>query len=105
MAPPFATPADCLGALGWARGLALGAHRFETPDDDAERMIHARPALAVWGEADRTLQAEHCLPLFTALFPAAPVHRLAGTGHYCHEDAPDEIARLIAGFIRQTRPA
>jgi cis-3-alkyl-4-acyloxetan-2-one decarboxylase len=99
---PFATPADCLGAIGWSKGFATGMHQFETPDAAADRAIRSRPALAIWGDADRTLHAEHFLPLFTQLFPAAPVHRLAGVGHYCLEDAPDEIGRLIAEFIRQT---
>ena len=99
---PFANPADCLGAIGWAKGFATGAHRFETPDSAADHAIRAKPALAIWGEADRTLHAEHFLPLFTALFPAAPVHRLAGVGHYSLEDAPDVVAALITEFIRQS---
>lgn len=99
---PFASPADCLGAIGWAKGFATGAHRFETPDAAADRAIRSRPAIAIWGEADRTLHAEHFLPLFTQIFPSAPVRRLAGVGHYCLEDAPDEIGRLVADFIRQT---
>ena len=99
---PFVSPANCLGAIGWAKGFATGAHRFEEPDAAADRSIRASPALAIWGEADRTLHAEHFLPLFTQLFPTAPVHRLAGVGHYCLEDTPDEIGRLIAEFIRQT---
>lgn len=99
---PFARPADCLGAIGWAKGFATGAHRFETPDAAADRAIRARPALAIWGEADHTLHAGHFLPLFTQLFPAAPVYRLAGVGHYCLEDSPDEVAALVTEFIRQT---
>lgn len=101
-AAPFVSPADCLGAIGWAKGFASGAHRFETPDAAADRAIRAKPALAIWGEADRTLGAEHFLPLFRALFPAAPVERLAGVGHYCLEDASEPIARLISDFIRRT---
>jgi len=99
---PFASPADCRGAIGWARGFVAGAHRFETPDAAADRAIRAKPALAIWGEADRTLHAEHFLPLFAQLFPTAPVHRLTGVGHYCIEDAPDVVAALIASFVRQT---
>jgi len=98
----FANPADCLGAIGWAKGFATGMHRFETPGAAAGLAIRAKPALAIWGTADRTLQAEHFLPLFSELFPAAPIHRLAGVGHYCLEDAPDEIAALILQFLRQT---
>ena len=99
---PFADSAECLGAIGWAKGFAIGAHRFETPDAAAIRSIRTKPALAIWGEADRTLHAEHFLPLFTQLFPTAPVHRLAGVGHYSIEDAPDEVGWLITEFIRQT---
>jgi pimeloyl-ACP methyl ester carboxylesterase len=97
----FNSPADCIGAIGWAKGFAIGAHRFETPNAAAEREIRTKPALAIWGEADRTLGAEHFLPLFTALFPTAPVHRLAGAGHYSLEDAPLEIATLVAQFIQK----
>lgn len=98
----FTSPADCLGASGWAKGYATGAHQFEVPDAAAASAIRAKPALAIWGEADRTLHAEHFLPLFTELFPNAPIHRLAGVGHYCLEDAPDEVGRLIADFIQRS---
>src|SRR5579862_7334887 len=52
---------------------AMNAHRFETPDAAAERLIRGKPALAIWGEADHTLRPEHFLPLFSAIFPAAPI--------------------------------
>jgi pimeloyl-ACP methyl ester carboxylesterase len=99
-AAPFATPAECLGAIGWAKGFANAAHRFEQPDAAAD--IRRKPALAIWGEADRTLHAEHFLPLFAAIFPTAPIARLAGVGHYCLEDAPSAITTLIAEFLHQT---
>ena len=98
----FATPADCAGAIGWAKGVATGAHRFEMPDAAARRAIAAKPAMAIWGMADRTLHAEHFLPLFSALFPDGRVHRLPGVGHYSLEDAPDAIADRIATFLAQT---
>jgi len=98
----FASPADCAGAIGWAKGFAIGAHRFETPDAAARQAIQSRPALAIWGMADRTLHAAHLLPLFSELFPRAPVHKLAGVGHYSLEDAPEAIAGHIAAFLQQT---
>jgi cis-3-alkyl-4-acyloxetan-2-one decarboxylase len=101
-AAPFATPAECLGAIGWAKGFATNAHNFATPDPAADRIIRGRPALAIWGEADRTLQAEHFLPLFSSLFPTAPIKTLTGVGHYCLEDSPETIAGLITEFLRQT---
>lgn len=30
----------------------------------------------------------------------APVHRLAGVGHYSFEDAPQAITGLIAAFLK-----
>ncbi len=99
---PFATKADCLGALGWANGFPMGAHRFEAPDHEANRIIRSKPALAIWGEADRTLHAEHFLPLFSSIFPSARIERLAGIGHYCFEDAPERVSGLIADFLRRS---
>ncbi len=96
----FAAPTDCIGAGGWAKGFPIGAHRFEVPDTAALEAIRSTPALAIWGDADRTLAAEHFLPLFSELFPLAPIHRLTGVGHYCLEDAPQEIATLIAAFLK-----
>lgn len=98
----FATPADCAGAIGWAKGFAIGAHRFETPDEPARRAIASRPALALWGMADRTLHAQHFLPLFSEIFPRAPIHRLPTAGHYSLEDAPEEIAARVGLFLQQT---
>lgn len=98
----FATPADCAGAIGWAKGFATGVHRFELPDPAAYRAITAKPALAIWGMADRTLHAEHFLPLFSEVFSHAPVERLAGVGHYAFEDAPAAITERIASFLAAT---
>jgi haloalkane dehalogenase len=101
-AAPFGSPSECLGAIGWAKGFPAGAHRFEVPDGATEQAIRAKPALAIWGDDDRTLRAEHFLPLFKAIFPDAPVKRLAGAGHYSLEDAPDVIAAEVTDFLRQT---
>ena len=99
---PFETPEDCLGAIGWAKGFAEGTHRFEVGDTMTVRALANKPALAIWGMADRTLQSEHFLPLFEEAFPNGAIHRLEGVGHYCHEDAPEEIALLIEEFLQGT---
>lgn len=96
---PFATPGECLGAIGWAKGFAIGAHRFDEPDDAVKATLAEKPALAIWGMADRTLQAEHFLPLFHAVFPRGRVERLDGVGHYCLEDVPTRIAAIVREFI------
>ena len=96
---PFPTPAFAVGAIGWAKGYATGAHRFETPDAATKAELAKKPALAIWGEADRTLHAQHFLPLFSQAFPKGHVHRLPGVGHYSPEDAPEEVAQLVAEFV------
>ena len=97
---PFPTPTHAAGAIGWAKGFATGAHQFPNPDPAAKANIQAKPALAIWGEQDRTLHAKHFLPLFRQLFPNAPVHLLPGAAHYSPEDAPDEIAQLVVDFLK-----
>ncbi len=96
---PFPTPAHAAGAIGWAKGFATGAHEFETADGATKAELAMKPALAIWGEADRTLHAEHFLPLFSQAFPNGQLHRLPGAGHYSPEDAPEEVARLVAEFV------
>ncbi len=99
---PFETPEACLGAIGWAKGFAEGAHQFETPDDVTVKTLSQKPALAIWGMADQTLQAEHFLPLFTEAFPDGTTYHLENVGHYCHEDEPEKIMKLITKFLKDT---
>jgi pimeloyl-ACP methyl ester carboxylesterase len=96
---PFKAPEYCRGAIGWAKGFAEGAHRFEPVDAPTAKALSRKPALAIWGMADQTLQPEHFIPLFSEAFPNGTTHRLDGVGHYCHEDAPEEVAKLIDGFL------
>ncbi len=96
---PFPTPEKALGAIGWAKGFATGAPRFEIPDDATAQALARKPALALWGQADRTLHAEHFLPLFRQAFPDGETRSLAGAGHYGPEDAPDTVTRAVARFV------
>ena len=99
---PFPTPAYAAGAIGWAKGFATGAHQFEVPGPAAKEVLLAKPALAIWGTQDRTLNAEHFLPLFTQLFPDAPVHLLPDAAHYSPEDAPADITKIVMDFLDDT---
>lgn len=100
---PFPTPAHAPGAIGWAKGYATDAHRFEKPDAATRRALAAKPALAIWGEQDRTLHAEHFLPLFETAFPNGVIWRLPLAGHYSPEDAPIDIAQLVVRFVEGGR--
>ena len=96
---PFPNPQQSSGAIGWAKGFATGAHVFEEPSQNAREIIKQLPALAIWGEQDRTLNAEQFLPLFRDLFPDAPIHLLPNAGHYSPEDAPEKVGKLVLEFI------
>ncbi len=96
---PFPTPSHAAGAIGWAKGFATGAHQFEIPDETAKAEVLSKPALAIWGEQDRTLHGEQFLPLFSELYPRAQIRRLPNAGHYSPEDAPEEVARLVSDFV------
>lgn len=96
---PFPTPQHAAGAIGWAKGFATGKHVFENPTAEVAAVLKQKPALALWGAQDRTLQAEHFLPLFRQTFPNGQVRILESAGHYSPEDAPAEIARHVANFV------
>lgn len=98
---PFPTPDEAAGAIGWAKGFATGTHAFKTPDEQTRKALAEKPALAIWGEADRTLQADQFLPLFHQAFPEGIVRRLPGVGHYSPEDAFEDVAFLVAEFIAE----
>ncbi|WP_282607355.1 alpha/beta fold hydrolase [Pelagibius sp. Alg239-R121] len=97
---PFPTPRHAAGAIGWAKGFATGAHKFEIPDTAVAAELSKKPALALWGDADRTLQADQFLPLFRQAFPGGEVRHLSGVGHYSPEDAPVVVGRLVSRFLR-----
>lgn len=96
---PFPTPDYALGAIGWAKGFAIGAHEFAVPDETTSAAIMGKPSLLIWGMEDHTLNPQHFVPLFQQLFPAATVHRLEGVGHYSPEDAPNLVTELVLEFL------
>jgi pimeloyl-ACP methyl ester carboxylesterase len=104
-AAAFPTREDTAGAVGWAEGFALGAHRFESPSAPARQAAAQLPALAVWGMQDRTLGAEHFLPLFRTAFPRGLVSELPAAGHYSPEDAPETVLALVRLFLDSTTSA
>ena len=98
----FRTPADALGAIGWAKGFAEGTHRIEPVTEPIAEIISAKPALAIWGMADKTLQARYFLPLFKQAFPYGKIKELDRVGHYSLEDAPEAIVAEIRSFLAKT---
>jgi pimeloyl-ACP methyl ester carboxylesterase len=38
---------------------------------------------------------------YHALLPGLRVTRVAGTGHWLHLDAPEEVSRILDGFLAE----
>jgi haloalkane dehalogenase len=90
------------GAIGWALGVGEGTLTLPAGSPEAVAAVRARPALHIQGMRDRTLPAEHIIPIFAEAFPGAPVHRIERAGHYVFEDAPETVAPLIEQFVALT---
>lgn len=55
------------------------------------------PVLLPWGQADPVLG--HLEPRLRAVFPSASSIKIAGAGHFVQEDAGEEVAQHICGWI------
>jgi len=70
-----------------------------------ERMrLRDIPAMVVWGMKDPAFPPRY-LAKWEALLPRARVERLAGVGHYPHEEASEEVLRLLHGFVTDVEPS
>ena len=80
----------------------MNSFRPEQGSDEAVATVRNLPAMMIEGMRDKALLAEHFVPLFKEVFPQAPGHCLENAGHFCLEDAPEEISRLILEFIESS---
>ena len=62
------------------------------------------PALICWGLRDFIFD-HHFLATWRKHLPNAKVHSFEDAGHYILEDAGDEVARLLRGFLEDTSGA
>ena len=59
----------------------------------------ATPSLIVWGRDDRVVPLE-CGERFAKALPNARLHVIEGAGHFVEMERPDELARLVADFVK-----
>lgn len=57
------------------------------------------PALFIGGGSSKYLKPSRDIELIRGLFPRARIEMLEGAGHWIHSDRPDEVRRLVAGFL------
>jgi pimeloyl-ACP methyl ester carboxylesterase len=65
---------------------------------EARARLVGIPCLVVWGLGDGALKP-YMLERVREALPHAQVETLSGVGHWPQEEAPDEVARLLDGFL------
>jgi cis-3-alkyl-4-acyloxetan-2-one decarboxylase len=99
-AAPFATPADCKGAIAFPLDLALGRIRdFVRAGAAGVPALKTKPAILIEGMLDRAILPELALADFRGLWPDRPVIEVPNAGHYIQEDAPEVAIAAIQAFL------
>lgn len=80
-----------------ARSLVTSSPSFGRIWDERAR-LGSIPTLIVWGLGDGALKP-YMLERVRAALPHARVETLSGVGHWPQEEAPEEVARLLDGFL------
>jgi len=95
---PFSRRDDRVRVL-WtlARSLVTSSPSFGKIWDGRARLATI-PSLVVWGLGDGALKP-YMLGRVRAALPHARVEALTGVGHWPQEEAPEEVARLVDGFL------
>ncbi|KIX92775.1 uncharacterized protein Z520_11438 [Fonsecaea multimorphosa CBS 102226] len=99
---PFDTPDECHGVIAFPKSIVTGSFKAEQGTAEARTAVRSKPAMMIEGTRDKVLLAKYFVPVFQAAFPNAPIHYLDNASHFCLEDAPEEISRLILDFIKST---
>ena len=99
-AAPFATPADCKGAIEFPLDLALGRIRdFVKEGAAGVAALRGKPALMLEGMLDRAIPPALALADFAGLWPNAPIVQVPQAGHYIQEDAPEVVVPALQTFL------
>jgi epoxide hydrolase 4 len=76
---------------------ALIRHRNSVDQGDGRVDI---PTLMIWGEEDAALNI-HCTEGTETFVPHFTLRRLPGVSHWVQQEAPEEVNRLLAGWLDQ----
>lgn len=88
------------GIWGWRVNLSAIVSRYADIAAGAEGKAFTGPVLFLRGENSDYVQAGHKDKIL-ALFPAATVKTISGTGHWLHAEKPDMVARSMLRFFEQ----
>jgi haloalkane dehalogenase len=97
---PFATPAECKGAIEFPLDLALGRVRdFAREGAAGIPALKSKPAIMIEGMLDRAISPVLAIADFKGLWPDRTVIEVPGAGHYIQEDAPEVALAAIQAFL------
>jgi haloalkane dehalogenase len=88
-----------LGTWGFARSLVRDEAYLEQLHDQVKGgRLERVPTLVIWGKADG-LVGEPQLRRWKEELPGARFVELDGVGHFPQEEAPEDVGRLVSGFL------
>jgi haloalkane dehalogenase len=99
---PFSEPGSRVATHIFAREIIGSSDFLEALERNLPKLA-SRPALIVWGDRDFAFRKKE-LRRFESVFPDHRTVELAGSGHLIQEDAPEEIARAIRAWRRDSDP-
>ncbi len=85
---------------GYMRGTTSLMGQYREGEEIALAAKVRVPVLIPWGAQDRNKPLHEATAL-QALLPGSTLVRFANAGHYVHEEAPEEVAKVIVEWINQ----
>lgn len=95
-------PAQTLAVIRLAKTVLDWRGQFVTMADRAY-LARLMPVLMVWGRHDMVIPVSHASKLPS--LENSQVHIFEDSGHFPHQDHPDQFARLVVDFCRTQEPA
>lgn len=95
---PFANKSQRNGVLAFAKSLLNDQDWFEDLWNKRE-VLADKPVLLIWGMKDPVIKPNN-LEKFITGFPLAKTIKLQTSGHFPHEEQPEEMAKAILNFLR-----
>ncbi|HEX9565344.1 MAG TPA: alpha/beta fold hydrolase [Gemmatimonadaceae bacterium] len=95
---PFADPDDRVLVLWPLAHALLGSSAFYADLASRASALSSIPTRIIWGMRDTAFRPKQ-LERWRRLLPQANVIELDQAGHWPHEEAPSEVAQLVAEFL------
>ena len=103
----LAAPENVTAAIGYYRGVltsllgvpGAGADSYEE-ETAALGEVCKQPTLYVHGDEDGCIALELVSDAEEHLHPGSSMEVIAGAGHFCHLEKPDQVNRLVVDWVR-----